>query len=368
MFDRIIKKISLVITIAAAVVSFLLAIELLRAYQTLRDMHPWAGYVFAGAVAVGVVWLMGRLMGGWRYRPRTLKCPAVGDLDAAGAADLRRYGKYLRKYLARLSTNESLSDEQRAQAAAAASELPGRMRAAGGADELREALRQAEAEHVEPLLAELDSKCESEIGQCVRDVMIGVAASPWPLIDALIVLYRNGSMVSRITHIYNSRPAIREQLSILVDTVRLVATVKLAHMMRKILERAVRDVPLAGRIAEALTQAVGAGVLTSAAGHAAKYRCRAFRGWNREDAIRDLRARLGDFLSDCWRVASETLMGPLGRLYQSSIDGLNAAFKKAIDATVGVADTFVAKPAISGGRGVARGVRWSFGRIFRRRR
>lgn len=368
MFDRIFKTISKAVTVVAVIVSFLLVMELLRAYQTLRDLHRWAGYAFVGVVAVGVVWLLGRLMGGWRYRPRTLKCPDVGDLDDADAANLRRYGKYLRKYLARLSTNESLSDQQRNQAQAGAAELPALMRNCGAADEFRETLRKAETEHVEPLLAELDAKCESEIGQCVRDVMIGVAASPWPLIDALIVIYRNGSMISRITHIYNSRPAIREQLSVFADTVRLVATVKLVHMMRKIFERAVRDVPLAGRIAEALTQAVGAGVLTSAAGHAAKYRCRAFRGWNREEAIRDLRARLGDFLSDCWRVASETLMGPLGKLYQSSIDGLNTAFKKAVDATVGVADTFVAKPVVAGGRGVARGVRWSFGRIFRRRR
>jgi uncharacterized membrane protein YcjF (UPF0283 family) len=368
MFDRILKTISRAITIAAAVLTFLLAMELIRAYQTLYGLHPWAGYAFAAVVAAGVFWLVGRLMGGWRYRPRTLKCPVAGDLDQADAAGLRRYGKYLGKYLSRLSINESLTDAQRGLAAAAAAELPARVRGCRDADELRHVLRQAESEQIEPLLADLDAKSESEISQCVRDVMIGVAASPWPLVDALIVLYRNGSMVSRVTHIYNSRPAVREQLSILVDTVRLVATVKLAHMMRKILERAVRDVPLAGRIAEALTQAVGAGVLTSAAGHAAKHRCRAFRGWNREEAVRDLRARLGDFLADCWRVASETLMGPLGRFYQSSVDGLAAAFKKAVDATVSVADTFVAKPVVAGGRGVARGVRWSFTRVFRRRR
>ena len=368
MFTRIFKIISKVVTIAAVVLAFLLAMELIRAYQTLYGLHPWAGYAFLALLAVGLIWTFGRLMGGWRYRPRTLKCPAVGNLDEADPPALRRYGKYLRKYIARLAINESLTDEHRTQAALGAAELPAKLRECASTDELRAALRHAEAEHIEPLLADLDAKCESEIAQCVRDVMVGVAASPWPLVDALIVIYRNGSMVARVTHIYNSRPAIREQLSILIDTVRLVATVKLAHMMRKILERTVRDVPLAGRVAEALTQAVGAGVLTSAAGHAAKHRCRAFRGWNREEAVRDLRARLGEFLADCWRVASETLMGPLGKLYQSSVDGLSAAFKKAVDTTASAADTFVVRPVTIGGRGVAHGVRWSWRRVFRRRK
>ena len=207
MFDRALKTISRVVTIAAAVLTFLLAMELIRAYQTLYGLHPWAGYAFAVAVAAGVFWLAGLLMGGWRHRPRTLKCPVVGDHDQADAPSLRRYGKYLGKYLSRLSINVSLTDDQRAQAAAAALELPDRVRACLDVEELRAVLRHAEAQHVETLLADLDAKCESEISQCVRDVMIGVAASPWPLVDALIVLYRNGSMVNRITHIYNSRPA-----------------------------------------------------------------------------------------------------------------------------------------------------------------
>lgn len=367
MFERLMKTISRIVTVAAVVLTFLLAIELIRAYQTLHAVHPWAGYAFIAALVIALLWLLGRLMGGWRYRPRTLKCPAVGDLDTAEPRPLRRYGRYLGRYLARLAINDSLSDDQRSQAKKAAEQLPAKLRACADADELRELLRQTEAERIEPLLSHLDAKAESEISQCVRDVMIGVAASPWPLMDAMIVLYRNGSMITRVTHIYNSRPALREQLSILVDTIRMVATIKLAHMMRKVLERAVRDVPLAGRVVEALTQAVGAGVLTSAAGHAAKHRCRAFRGWNREEAVRDLRRRLGEFLADCWRVASETLMGPLGKLYQTSVDGLAAAFKKAVDATAGAADTFVVRPVTAGGRGVANGAQWTWRRIFPRK-
>ena len=368
MWDRLWKTVSRVVTAAAAVIALLLVIELIRAYQTLHGLRPWVGYAFLVVLGVGMVWLIGRLFGGWRYRPRTLRCPDVGDLDEAEPPALRRYGRYLGRYLSRLSANDSLTDEQRGSAGQASADLACSLQRCRSREELTDLLRKAEADQVEELLADLDAKAESEIRDSVRDVMVAVAASPWPLIDALIVLYRNGSMVTRITHVYNSRPAVREQLSILVDTVRLVATIKLAHMMRKILEKLARDVPLMGRLAEALTQAVGAGVLTSAAGHAAKSRCRAFRGWNRAEAARDLSAQLGDFLTDCGRIAREILLGPLGSLYHKSVNGIAAALKKAIDATVDAADTFVRKPVAAGGRSVAQRVRRTTRGLFGRRR
>ena len=371
MLERLWRTISRVVLVAACVLTFLLAMELLRAYQTLAGLHPWAGYAFAVALAGGVLWLAGRLLGGWRLRPRTLKCPDVGDLDQAETPPLRRYGRYLRKYLLRLSANESLSDDQRDQARTAADALACSLQRNRNPKDLVPLLKQTESTQVEPLLATLDAQAEREIRDCVRDVMIAVAASPWPLIDAMIVLYRNGSMVSRVTHIYNSRPALREQLSIFADTARLVATIKLAHMMRRILERVARDVPLMGRIAEALTQAIGAGVLTSAAGHAAQQRCRAFRGWNRAEAAQDLAGRLGEFLADCGRIASQIVLGPFGKLYQGSADALakiGEAFSRAVEATGAAAETFVRKPVLAGGRNVALRVRKTTRSIFRRRR
>ena len=371
MLGRLWRKVVWVLTAAAAVLTFLLAMELIRAYQTLRDVHPWAGYAFLAVLAGGLVWMVGRLLGGWRFRPRPLKCPDVGDLGEADPHTLRRYGRYLGKYLRRLSINESLTDEHRAQAASASEALACSLPRCRSGDELSTVLREAESEQIEPLLAHLDAQAEREISTCVRDVIVGVVASPWPLLDALIVLYRNGGMITRVTHVYNSRPAIREQLSVFLDTIRLVATIKLAHMMRKILERTVQDVPLAGRVVEMLTQAVGAGVLTSVAGHAAKHRCRAFRGWDRDEAARTLRAQLGDFLADCGRVAREVIGSPLGRLYEVSTDVLGkvgTAFKKAIDATCDAADTFVRKPVVAGGRHVANGVRSSTRWLFGRRR
>ena len=66
---------------------------------------------------------------------------ATGDLDEAELPALRRYGAYLGKYLSRLSLNESLSDQQRAEALAAGAELSQQVGRCASVQELRELLR-----------------------------------------------------------------------------------------------------------------------------------------------------------------------------------------------------------------------------------
>jgi uncharacterized protein (DUF697 family) len=384
MFREFWKKAAKVVLAASIVLCFLLAVELIRAYQTLREMNPYVGYAYLVVLAVLAVWLAVRLLGGWRYRPGTLRPPHIEDFAAARPRELRRYARYLVRYLRRLATNESLAEPQRLAADAAADRLahvrgpavrrnpgaaaPGNSPPYGGTtnvlavgdNALLAACRAAEADAVEPLLAELDKLARAEVSGSVRDVMVGVAASPWPLADAFIVIYCNGRMVSRVTHIYNSRPPLREQLGIFADTARIVATIKLTFLMRKLLESFARSMPLVGRVAESLTQAVVSGVLTSAAGHAARHRCRAFRGWDRREAAADMRAHLGQFLRDCRQIAMDNLVGVVGRLYQSSTEKVGEALRTTFDAASDAADTFVVRPVAAGGRHVAQGVRWSW--------
>ena len=68
MLERFWKQASRLITVAAAVIAFLLVIELIRAYQTLRDLHPWAGYAFVAGLVALLAWLAVRLLGGWRNK------------------------------------------------------------------------------------------------------------------------------------------------------------------------------------------------------------------------------------------------------------------------------------------------------------
>ena len=47
-----------------------------------------------------------------------------------------------------------------------------------------------------------------------------------------------------------------------------------------------------------IAQGIGAGFMTSVAGHAAMDRCRAFKGWNKQEAKNNLRNRANSFYAD----------------------------------------------------------------------
>jgi hypothetical protein len=162
-------------------------------------------------------------------------------------------------------------------------------------------------------------------------------------------------MVGRITEIYNARPALREQVRIFLDTVRVVAAINFVSLTRKLLQNLGSNVPVFGRTVENLAQAVGAGVLTSVAGHAAILRCRAFRGWDQKEATRTLVGKLGRFLHDCWHIAygsvmpilrtrSQALQEAGNDTWQRFSDGMTAA----VEATGRASDDFLRKPVVTG--------------------
>ncbi|MCK4293969.1 MAG: hypothetical protein KAY65_12280, partial [Planctomycetes bacterium] len=96
--------------------SFLVLIEVLRAYQTLHELHPAVGFVFLGVLLCGTVWIVGYLGVTLASRPAVLAPPAITDPNKPTNRELRRYGKYLTKYIRRLSENVDLSIEDRDKA------------------------------------------------------------------------------------------------------------------------------------------------------------------------------------------------------------------------------------------------------------
>ena len=104
--------------------------------------------------------------------------------------------------------------------------------------------------------------------------MIAVVLGPFRSADLLVVLYRNGQMILRLAQLYQTRPAPVEQLRIVRDVLAVVATVNLLNFTEKFVEQLFERVPVLGQLAGDVTQGVGAGLLTSATGHAAMNRAR----------------------------------------------------------------------------------------------
>jgi hypothetical protein len=120
-------------------------------------------------------------------------------------------------------------------------------------------------------------------------------------------------------------------------------------------------VPYVGRALEDFAEGIGAGLLTSVAGHGALYRCRAYRGWNQEEAVRNLTSHVKRLLGDVKNIFKKDVMHRMrNRIYSTANpaetqdpgfwDKTMTGVSKALDATEGVMVNMIKKPFVTGTR------------------
>ena len=360
------------VIVIGAVFSFFALMEVVRAYQTLRGVHPILGYVFLAVILLLVAWLTGRFILSILSRPTVLIAPTIPDPDKATPRQLRRYARYLCRYLRRLAVNSLLTDEQRTAACKTAEALAVATRSTRDPDALRQAIVDTETNGLAPLLERVDAHAAGHVRDCMRDVMIAVAVSPYKALDLFIVVYRNLAMVRHVIYTYNARPRLREQLQIGWDILAVVATVNYIHMGKNLIEGLGSRVPGIGRFIDDIAQGMGAGFMTTIVGHAAIDRCRAFRGWNTQAAKRRLGAHVEDFYRDVrdlfTRDVLPSLLRRVGDTSRETMDRVVGA----IDETGRAAANFVRVPiraASAAGNSVltapGRVTRYSAGRLRR---
>jgi hypothetical protein len=342
------KIIRLAVLAIGVLLSFFAVIEVLRAYQTLYEFHPAAAFVFLGVLVCGTVWIIGYLVVTLASRPAVLIPPPISDANSATNRELRRYGKYLTKYIGRLSYNDALSIEDGDKAKEGMVELALALDTGNNKEALFIAIEKAEEQVIKPILAKLNEEANRQIRSCVRDVMMGVTVSPYKAADLIIVLYRNLVMVIRIIRIYNSRPRFREQLRIFADTIKVVATVNYINMSKNLLESLGSRVPLIGKCVDDIAQGIGAGFMTSVAGHAAMYRCRAFRPWDEENAKESLRNRMRDFYADIRDIFKKDIlhiiMNRVGDRSKENLEKIRTGISAALGETGNAVASFVKVP------------------------
>ncbi|MBN1675263.1 MAG: DUF697 domain-containing protein [Kiritimatiellae bacterium] len=350
MFRNLWRTVRTAVWVIGILLSFFAVVELIRAYQVLRALHWAAGTAYLFVLFVAVAWCVAYYVVSVVRRPAVLIPPQRPLEPSAALGEFRAYGRYLHKLLTRLSVNEQLPEEQRRALRDEAVELRRALAVRpGDKAELDAAFRRLETEAVQPAMDVLDGLAEKEVRSSVRDVMIAVSLSPWRSVDLLVVLYRNLGMVQRLIAVYNNRPRLKEQVAILRDVLSVVATVNFLNLGTKLLENLCASVPGLGRIAGEVAQGTGAGMFTSVAGHAAIDRCRAFRGWDERTAVATIGEKLHTFWADLKGIAAEDLLPHFGEITARMKEGVQAAFEKTGD----VLDSFVRRPVVSAGRGVA---------------
>jgi uncharacterized membrane protein YcjF (UPF0283 family) len=342
------KIIRLTVLAIGVLLSFFAVIEVLRAYQTLYEFHPAAAFVFLSILVCGTVWIIGYLVVTLASRPAVLIPPLISDANSATNRELRRYGKYLTKYIGRLSYNDALSIEDGDKAKEGMVELALALDTGDNREALLIAVEKAEEQVIKPIVAKLDAEANKEIRACVGVVMMGVVVSPYKAADLIIVLYRNLVMLMRIVRIYNSRPRFRQQLRILGDTISVVATVNYINMSKNLLESLGSRVPLIGKCVDDTAQGIGAGFMTSVAGHAAMDRCRAFKDWDEEKAKESLRNRMRDIYADIRDIFKKDILpiiiNSVGDLSKERLEKIRTGISAALGETGNVVASFVRVP------------------------
>jgi hypothetical protein len=298
-----------------------------------------------------------------RHYPTALMPPPRGDAARSRGRTVRAYAVYLVRLCRRLAGNPLVDAERKRRIEAEA------VRLSAGIRQPREALvdmiLEVEREAVEPAFATLDERALREVRASVRDVMIGVTLSPWRSVDLAVVIYRNAGMIMRIVRTYCTRPRAREQMLVLRDVLYVVATVNFLNYGTRLFHSLTAALPVLGRFADDVAQGIGAGLLTSIAGHAAVDRCRAFQGWDREQARETVRSRLREFLVDIKGIATQDVVPRLRRSVEAllpesergpdTLVHLGDGVAGAIDETCEAMDTFFVRPAIATATGVNAG-------------
>lgn len=298
MLKRFWKTLKTALIAIGLLLSFFAVVELLRAYQALYELRPVVGNIFLFFLCCGLLWIVGYFVITTVIRPSVLKPPAITNPNDPTDRELRRYGKYLVKYIGRLAINESLSPEERSIANNGMEQLAAVFQNKNDCEALLSAVENAEELTLKPLLAKLGQRAEKQVRNSTRDVMAAVAFSPYQSIDLIVVIYRNLRMVSRIVKVYNSRPHMRELIRVLSDVMNVIAAVNYLNMGKNLIEELGSNVPFAGKYMDDIAQGIGAGFMTSVAGHATIHRCQAFKSWNVIDAranIRNLAERLAPY-------------------------------------------------------------------------
>lgn len=342
MLKTIWKLVRTAVIVIGVLLTFFAVLEMLRAYQTLHNFHPIAGYFFAAAVIGLLLWLVIYVWANMAVFPKALKQPIIDNVQTATDRQLKKYIQYLKRFLQRLIANPNLSDDNRSQITNALSQLESQLSAdRTGTLNLITAI---EDNHIKPILKTLDAAASKQVRDSMRDIMVGVTLSPYKSADLLIVLYRNLVMVVRIVKVYRVRPSLGEQFRIFSDIINVIATVNYINMGKNLIEGIASRVPGIGRFVDDIAQGIGAGFMTTITGHAAMDRCRAFRGWNEVEAKKHLLSHVGDFYNDVKDIFfKDVWAGVRGRAGAAATDAGDKV-ADAIDETGSILDNFVKVP------------------------
>jgi uncharacterized membrane protein YcjF (UPF0283 family) len=304
----------------------IIVLEVARYYDTFASIHWSVGALYL--LVVGA--LLGALVGvpAWRFvrLPAVVRPPDV-HLDQANLTldGLSARARFIVRYCKTMRRNPELTDKlpEIERAITDAEALHKRIKASSPADlaPLAAEVKAFERQRVDPLLRALDEKVDAYIRREAINVGIGTTVSLNGTLDALLVLWRNANMISRIGRYYYGRPNLRGSVLIMRDVVMAIVVARTVDdlsdaagdLAGKVLGK------LGGIVAGPLMDGTINALVTMKVGYLAKRRCRSFEAWDDRTACRvvsDVIRRVG---REATGVVGE-LMGRAGRFGARAAD------------------------------------------------
>jgi hypothetical protein len=362
---RIVRTVILVLGVSLTFFAF---IEISRAYLTLREINSALGLIFLFVVVIGFLWALFSIIKVFATRPKATSYPQITEFNLATKEELKAYCNYLTSYLSQLKGNPYITNDDVQILSAGITRLTAELKSNSSQESLVAAINNTESAVVEPILKKLDDIVDQKNRNALRDIMLYVTFSPYKSLDLFVVIYRNFSMIKNIIMIYNQRPQLRESLLIFRDVIRVVATVNFLNFGSKLLEEVskglTKSIPVVnalGHFVDDIVQGFGAGLLTSVAGHAAKYRCRGYKAGDYNNISLNIKRDLKQYAID----VREMLWGDIVRektrfnIPDVQWEKITEILKSSFDSTIEGISGFVKTSTVTGTKSVMRGVKTS---------
>ncbi len=335
------RTISIGIVVVAAII---LALEVIDVYTTLAAIHVGLGVAFLVLVIAGLVWLVGRPIVRFVRTPAALtppKQPQKNEVwtidDVSRRADY--VGRYVRQMLRTRAAQVAEETIEQVDRECVRLKRDIEKRPDAEAAAALETLAHFERQRVEPLLAPLDAEADRLIRQQALAVGAVTAVSPYGVVDAFIVLWRNANLVARMANLYYGRPGVRGSLMILRDVSAATITALYVQpassaaggLIRKFTSRA------AGVVAGPLLDGAANALFTLRIGYVAKARCRSFEAWAEATRLRAVREAFavagrvaGGIFTDLASAVGDTVSNVGDRVGNAGRDTLGALWGRLV--------------------------------------
>ena len=260
-------------------------------YQMVSAVNPWLGAAFVAILTTLLILLVGRPLMAWFNTPLAAMPPdTVLDPAQPARATLIERMDYNLRFLKSLQRHPDLTAE-RPRLADSIETGKGLLADIRKADAIADVsfvskIIAFEGEHIEAHLKPLDEKVDRLIHGEAVGIGVATAVSMNGTIDAFIVLWRSANLIARISRIYFGRPNLRGSLLVMRDVAAIV-----------IASRALEDVTdvtgdllgsglgrMGGLVAGPVMDGAVNAMMALKLGYLTKRRCRAYRGWQKEQA------------------------------------------------------------------------------------